>query len=192
MTVPVGGGALLSAQFYRDPGDRDDERAAALERTARALRACARRWDVPTLPPLVYPDRGVGGRQRALERVEAYLQALSNTHGMLNAIVTHHGQPIASASALTELQRERLPFMLKRVKAEASRRDGSSHAYIAGEDCFAQSFWFDACLIAFFDGPYAVDFVRHRTRLVTRELANLLPMLDDPDRDPAQVAPLPE
>jgi hypothetical protein len=196
VTVPVGGGASLWARYHRtdgEPARTSDDRLAALERTARALRACARRWDVPSLPPLLYPDRSPGGtRQRVIERVEAYLQALAATHGVVNAIVTHRGHPLASAFPLTELQRERLPFTLKRVKAEAARLEGSSHAYIAGDDFFAQSFWFEACLIAFFAGPYAVDFVRHRARLVTRELANLLPLLDDPDHDPAIVAPLPE
>lgn len=193
IAVPVGGGAMLWARFGRTNHDgRGDDRAAAMERTARALRACARRWDIPSLPPLVYPDRDATTRLRVRERIEAYLIALTNTQDMVNAVVTWRGQPVASAAPLTELQRERLPFTLKRVKAESARRDGSSHAHIAGDDCFAQSFWFDACLVTFFDSAYSIDFVRHRVRLVTRELANLLPLLDEPEHDPAQVAPIPD
>jgi len=198
IAVPIGGGAQLMARFSPAPADDDEDAArigdrdAAMERAARSLRACARRWDVPTLPPLTFPDADSRCKERVRARIESYLQALSNTHGMVNATITHRGCPVASASPLTELQRERLPFTLKRVGAEAARSSGSSHADIAGDDFFAQSFWFDACLIAFFDRPYSVDFVRHRSRMVTREVSNLLPLLDDPDHDPAQVAPIPE
>jgi len=59
-------------------------------------------------------------------------------------------------------------------------------------DFYAVSFWFDACLIVFFSGPYSSDFMRHRARRVTRELANLLPELDDPTLDPVQAAPIPD
>ena len=139
-----------------------------------------------------FPDAETGSRERIVARIESYLQALSNTQGMVNATVTHRGCPVASACPLTEMQRERLPFTIKRVVAESARATNSSHADIAGDDFFAQSFWFDACLVAFFDGPYSVDFVRHRARLVTREVSNLLPLLDDPDHDPASTAPIPE
>lgn len=190
LSVPIGGGARLTARF---PGDDDAcDRDAAMERAARSLRACARRWDVPTLPPVRFPDGDLGTRDRVVARIVAYLQALANTQGMVNATVTHRGCPVASAEPLTELQRERIPFTLKRVSAEAARSASSSHADIAGDDYFAQSFWFDACLVAFFDAPYSVDFVRHRARLVAKEVSNLLPLLDDPDHDPAHVAPIPE
>jgi hypothetical protein len=49
------------------------------------------------------------------------------------------------------------------------------------------SFWFDAALVVLLTEPYAVDFVRHRSRQVARELANLLPLLEpDPD-EPAAI-----
>jgi hypothetical protein len=111
---------------------------------------------------------------------------------MVNAAVVRHSELLSSAEPLDELQRERIPFTVKRVNAEAARRRTHSHAEVAGDDFFAVSFYFDAHLIAFFDGVYALDFVRHRAKLVTRELSHLLALLDEPPVDPAQAMPIPE
>ncbi|HLU67533.1 MAG TPA: hypothetical protein VKZ63_14725 [Kofleriaceae bacterium] len=194
MAVPVGGGAVLRAGFLypEDPPDPNG-RAAALERTARALRSCARRWDVATLPPVSYPESARSPRSLILARIESYLRALVSTLSMENAAVTLRGRLVTSARPLGELHREQIPFTVRRVAAEVERRRGtSSHAELAGEDFYALSFWYGGCLIGFFSSPYAPDFVRHRTRLVTRELAHLLSMLDEPPSDPVQTAPRPE
>lgn len=190
--VPVGGGAILSASFAAPEQPGDDDRAAALERTARALRACARRWDVATLPPVAYPETRTTDRARVLERIRSFLRAFAASQNMRNALVTRDATTVVSAEPLGELDRERIPFIVKRVEAEATRQSSSSHAEVSGEDLFAVSFYLDAHLIAFFDGPYALDFVRHRARLVTRELSHLLPLLDDPIDDPAASAPIPD
>jgi hypothetical protein len=193
LIVPVGGGALLRAHFACPEAERSaDGRDAALERAARALRACARRWDAATLPPLALPDAPASSRERILCRISDYLRAFSNSPSMVNAALVRRCEVVASAEPLSELQRERIPFTVKRVNAEAARRRATSHAEVAGEDFFAVSFYFDAYLIAFFEGPYALDFVRHRARLVTRELSHLLALLDEPPVDPAQAAPAPE
>ena len=71
--------------------------------------------------------------------------------------------------------------------------DGANaHAELGGEDFYALSFWYGGCLVGFFSRPYASDFVRHRTRLVTRELAHLLSLLDEPSHDPVQTSPRPD
>jgi len=194
MSVPVGGGAVLRAGFLcaEEPPDPNG-RAAALERTARALRACARRWDVATLPPVAFPDTARSPRSLILARIESYLRALVASLGMDNTVVTLRGRIVASARPLGELHRAQIPFTVRRVAVEADRRRGaSSHAELAGEDFYALSFWYGGCLVGFFSRPYASDFVRHRTRLVTRELAHLLSLLDEPSHDPVQTSPLPD
>lgn len=194
LAVPVGGGAVLRAGFIcaEEPPDPNG-RAAALERTARALRACARRWDVGTLPPVAFPETARSPRALILSRVESYLRALVASLGMENAIVTLRGRLIANARPLTELHRAQIPFTVRRVAAEADRRRGSSsHAELGGEDFYALSFWYGGCFVGFFSRPYSYDFVRHRTRLVTRELSHLLSLLDEPSHDPVQTAPRPD
>lgn len=194
MSVPVGGGAVLRAGFLcpEEPPDPNG-RAAALERTARALRACARRWDVATLPPVAFPEAARSPRSLILARIESYLRALVASLGMDNAVVTLRGRIVSSARPLGELHRAQIPFTVRRVAVEADRRRGaSSHAELAGEDFYALSFWYGGCLVGFFSRPYASDFVRHRTRLVTRELAHLLSLLDEPSHDPVQTSPLPD
>ena len=194
LAVPVGGGAVLRAGFLcaEDPPDPNG-RAAALERTARALRACARRWDVGTLPPVAFPETARSPRALILSRIESYLGALAATLGMENAIVTLRGRLIGSARPLSEIHRAQIPFTVRRVAAEADRRRGSSsHAELGGEDFYALSFWYGGCFVGFFARPYSYDFVRHRTRLVTRELSHLLSLLDEPSHDPVQTAPLPD
>ncbi len=192
MSVPVGGGAVLRAGFLcaEEPPDPNG-RAAALERTARALRACARRWDVGTLPPLAFPESARSPRGLILSRVRSYLNALIGSLGMDNAVVTLRGRVLASAHPLGELHRAQIPFTV-----EADRRRGagssSSHGELAGEDFYALGFWYGGCLLGFFSRPYSADFVRHRARLVTRELSHLLSLLDEPSHDPAQTAPRPE
>jgi hypothetical protein len=190
-TLPLGGGAYLRARYASRDADPNG-RAAALERAARALRTCARRWEVSAIPETALRP-AAPTEERARARIERYLEALHNVQHTANALVTHRGAVIAAAKPPTEMQRARLPFTLKRVEAEAGRRRGeSSHAEVIGDDFYAVSFWYDACLLVFFTGEYSLDFARHRARLVTRELAGLLPMLDDDPPDPASIAPLPD
>lgn len=186
--VPLGAGARLG---LRDAPGETEAVSTALEHAARALRACSRRWneDLPALGG----EPGMPLRARILRRIEVFLAALADTNAAVNALVTVRGKLLTSATPLTELQRERIDFMLRRVDVEVARKVGeTSHAELVGDDFYATSFWFGACLVVFFVEPFSLDFIRHRARAVTRELSGLLPDLDEPPRDPARVAPIPE
>jgi hypothetical protein len=186
-------GAIAPAD--KKPGEdrsRDMEVAEAMDRCARALRACARRWDLDHVPACTSGSgTAMPGHARVHAKITSYLQALANTEHAVNAVVTLRRQLVASSYPVTEQQYECIPFTVRRVDVEASRHK-SSHGELIGDDYFALSFWFEACLIVFFAGPYAVDFVRHRARLVTRELAHLLALLDEPPPASTNVAPIPE
>jgi hypothetical protein len=133
-------------------------------------------------------------RARIVARIEAYLKALVNMQHAVNAVLVLRTDAVATAEPPTELQRERLTFLLKRMSAEERKRRGeTSHAELVGDDFYAVSFWYGACLVVYFDAPYALDFVRHRARRVTHELASMLPDLDEPPHlDPVQTSPLPD
>lgn len=193
-SAPLGGGAFLRAEFAGNSDHGGQGRQAAMERAARLLRTCARRWDASEIPALDLPQGGGPTTERARDRVRRFLQALCNTEHAANALVHYRGEIITSAHELEELHRDRVPFTVRRVAAEAARLRGqTSHADISGDDFYAVGFWFDASLVVFFTGSYSLDFIRHRSRLVTRELAALMPLLDDdpPPGSPHQ-APVPE
>ena len=178
------------------PGDvLDMDQRMAVERTVRAVRAAVRRWQAERAPAMTVTaaEPPPPPRERVRERMQTFLYALANIHGAANVLVTLRGDVVTSSLPLDSLQQARIPFTLRRVGAEAARQPGRSHAELAGEDFYAASFWFDACLVAFFSGPYAVDFFRHRARMVIRELSQLLPLFDEPPpSSPAQQAPIPE
>lgn len=192
--MALGAGAFLCADIPdstgRPPGN-DIQVAAAMTRCVRALRACARRWDRVKVPECTGNRSADMPTDRVRERISGYLQALANTHGADLALVAVERVIVAQSGPADELSRERIPFIVRRVEVEADRRQ-TSHAEFATGDTFALSFWFDACLVLFFSAPYPVDFVRHRARLVARELVPLLSRLDDPPPSPAQVAPVPD
>lgn len=187
--VPLGGKAVLRIEGGEAPGEIGLPQL--LDQAARSVRACLRRYQADEPPALSWPDPATAPRDRVLARIRTYLRALLSCQGMRNAVVLHHGAVVTSAEPLADRHRARLAFTTRRVDAEAARADGTSHADIVDDDCYATSFYYDAHVVAFFDAPYSADFVRHRVRLVTRELAELLGMLEPDPGDPADSAPRP-
>lgn len=194
--VPLGNRAYLEIQSRpcpEAPESRAAEHAAAVERAVRALRAAGRRWEAERLPVMsVAAEAGAPHDRRVRERIAAFLEALANIQRARAVAITLRGRVVASSVPLDELERERLPFLLRRVAVEAERQEGRAHAELADPDVYVASFWFEAALVAFFDSPYAVDFFRHRARMVMRELSQLLAMLEEPPPGSASMAPIPE
>ena len=184
-TLPLGGGEFLRVEL----GARSASPAvdAALEHAARALRAAGRRWEAVALPELVVTSAGSAGPSatRVRERIGAYLLGLAEVPRAQNAVLIDGRGVIASGRALTELEADRWPFIVRRVAA--ARPPGSSHGELADPDFLALELWYGVTLIVFFEPPYAVDFARHRTRHVARELVALLPMLEPDPAAPAAV-----
>jgi hypothetical protein len=186
-TLPLGGGNFLRIELSTRSKREDVE--ATLERAARAIRAAGRRWETEELPEVAV---GVGRGspvERARERITTYLRALSSIQHGQNALVVYRGHVVGSAQPLDELEAARWPFIARRAAAAAERARGSSHADIADPDFYATTFWYGAILIVYFAAPYATDFVRHRARLVARELAKLLPGLEPDPAEGAAIRP---
>jgi hypothetical protein len=189
--LPLGGGVELVALVDAE-GQGRSELSGAFERCARELRACTRVWGREP-PELSLMGRTPRTRQALLARIGRFLEAFANTQGAVGACVLRGPEVVAIGGAIDEARMDRLAFLRKRVDAAGDKLRGkTSHAAIDGEDFFACSFGFDAYLVAFFDKPWSLDFVRHRVKMVTRELASILPHLDDPPEAPAKISPLPE
>jgi hypothetical protein len=184
----LGGGHELRL----DVGEKDPnnvELSAAVEHAVRALRAAARRWE-SQLPPITIGTAPTTGHERATARIVAFLTALASVQHARNACVVVEHRIIAWAHPPEPLDEARWPLLERRAQAAAHPGE-SSHGELADADAYAVTFWYGAALIVYFAGPYGVDFVRHRARLVTREMTLLLPLLDPDPNAPAARLPVP-
>jgi hypothetical protein len=187
--LPLGSGVELTVLLETEPSA---ELQAMIERVARELRACIRRFVGEEVPEVTLIGRARRPRATLLGRITTYLQAFATMHAATAAVVLVGSEIVALGGTLGEAHRERLTFLRKRLCAEAKKSAGkSSHAEVYYDDVYACSFWYDAYLVAFFDAAYSVDFVRHRARAVARELAMILPHLDDDPTTPALMRPPP-
>jgi hypothetical protein len=201
--LPLGGDRTLQLELStRSPkGDAVSDRGATrparsdaglavdaqLEIAVRQLRAVARRWNVAQLPLMRVPP-ATATADRVITRIESFLRALMNSAGAHNAMMVRRGQLVAAAVAVDELWASRVTFVARRTLAAGTPQ--SSHGEVIDPDAYAMSFYFSAVLIVAIDAPYAVDFVRHRCRLVARELSLLLPMLEPDPGAPAMQRPI--
>lgn len=187
--APLGGGSELRLDLGRDDDPASVELAAAVEHAVRALRAASRRWE-ESLPSLTIGATPDTTHERAMARIVAFLGALASVQHARNACVVLEHRMIAWAQPPEALDEARWPLLERRAEAAAPHGE-SSHGELADPDVYAITFWYGAALIVYFAGPYGVDFIRHRARLVARELAVLLPMLDPGPTSPAQRLPVP-
>ena len=157
---------------------------AQLELTVRQLRALARRWNAPQLPLVRVPPHSASP-ERVIHRIESFLRALAGSAQAHNALLVRRSQVLAAASSVDEAWASRGSFLARRAWAAAPAN--SSHGEVIDPDAFALAFYYDAVLIVVIDAPYAVDFLRHRCRMVARELSLLLPMIEPDPETPAMI-----
>jgi hypothetical protein len=193
-TIALGGGEYLRVELPtrvdREENGKAQDIEAALDTLTRQLRAIRRRWEVSRLPEIsVTLGATAATGSRVIEQIEKYMQALASIDRASNAFVTLGIQLVASARAPDELEATRWPFLARRVLS--THAPGSSHGEIIDPDAYAMSFWYDASLVVLLAEPYAVDFVRHRCKHVSRELCNLLPLLEPDPEAPAAIGPRP-
>jgi hypothetical protein len=191
-TLPLGGGEYLRVEIptkvERENGLEQDVEAA-FERVARQLRAIRRRYEVARLPEITVAPGVASSSMRVMDRIVSYLQALASIDRATNAFVTKGTELIASARVPDDVEGTRWPFLARR--ALATHAPGSSHGEVVDPDAYAMSFWYDATLVVLLAEPYAIDFVRIRCKQVSRELCNLLPLLDPDPEAPAAIGPRP-
>jgi hypothetical protein len=195
---------IVDARVYRAPFGHGDEVAAATEgevppevaavilRAARSLGLCVRRHGQVHTPSVEVPRPQPRSLAAARRRCQRFLGGFAASQRGCVACLLHRGELVATAGALDDERRARLELLRHRVDADAARLRGvSSHGEVLGDDVFARSFGYTGHIVAFFESPFSVDFVRHRARCLARELAPLLPMLDGGPTLPADVMPRP-
>ncbi len=197
-TIALGGGEYLRVELptrvergaAREESGKEQDIEAAFDKITRQLRAIRRRWEVSRLPEVaVTPGATPATNHRVIEQIEKYMLALASIDRATNAFVTKGTLLIASARAPDEMESTRWQFMSRR--ALSTHAPNSSHGEIIDPDAYAMSFWYDASLVVLLTEPYAIDFVRHRCKHVSRELCNLLPLLDPDPEAPAAIGPRP-
>jgi hypothetical protein len=160
-----------------------------LERTARSLRTLARLASVTALPEISAAEVAASPTTAITDRISVFLTALAQQSNADNAMLLLRGSVVAQHCTVTPRWVARLPLIAAHV--HANRPVGSSHGEFKGEDFFALGFWYEAIVLVTTSSHYAEDFVRHRCRLVARELTVLLPMLVPEPPAPADIRPVP-
>ena len=190
--LPLGAGAELVVSVA-------DGAAPALEQTlnqaARELRACIRRYGLETVPEVRLVGRVPRSRAALLKRTEALLAAFAAMHGAVGAASLrgpellavggddrHRAQASACRFCASASTRRR-PSSAARPRTARSWATTSS----PGPSGSTLTWWCSSTSRR----AWSVDFVRHRARAVARELAVVMPHLDDDPPAPANVRPLP-
>lgn len=185
-TIALGGGEFLRVELpTRTEKTPEVDIEAAFDRSVRQLRAIRRRWEATQLPEVTVGPGSPPPKDRVVERITTYLQALATIDRATNAFLILRGRLVASANPPSEPEKSRWPFLARRV--HGTHAPHSSHGEIVDPDAFAMSFWYEAGLVVLLAEPYATDFVRHRCRQVARELVHLLPLLEPDPSAPAML-----
>jgi len=186
-------GVSLVASFA-DP-ERDDQRPSRqelIERASRALRSCYRDHadvldTVPDWPMLEFPDTSKPvreGQELIRARIQQFLKGLVDSGPIRQCALLLRGRLVASALPLEEIDEAQLDLLCRQLDRASQSASGTAHGELVRSDVYAHSFWYGASLIEFASDDYAVDFVRHRSKMVAKELSNLLAMLDDGPNTP--------
>ncbi len=191
----LGQGAFLLASFAQpESGHQHPTRRELLERAAREMRALFRDTSAKTWPEMRFPDAEVAARDPRhliLARIQQFLQALVDSSSMHQEVLVLRGTLVASAHPMDAYEEAQLDLLCRQLDKASDAAVGTAHGELARDGLYAHSFWYGAALIGFCRGEYSVDFMRHRSRIVARELVGLLEMLDGGPDKPVKQAPPP-
>lgn len=193
LTHPLGYGAELVAEFSESESWTTlQSRQEHLERYARRIRACQVRLGNKNFTYTHFPNDSPEPKRLILARIQQFLTGLVDTSELYQMVLLRSGQLIASALPIDPLDENRLDLLHRQLSAAAQKSTGSAHGELLQPGIYALRFWYGASLIGFASGDYALDFVRHRSKLVSRELAHLLNLLDQGPDKPGAIAPIPD
>jgi len=194
----LGSNAFLVASFAQpEAAGPQPGRLELLERAARALRACLREYQEAgkaSWPEMVFPlaESAVQEPRRLITaRIQQFLKALVDSSPLHQEVLLLRGKLVASACPLDAFEEAQLDLLARQLDKANDAATGTAHAELVRPGLYAHSFWYGAALIGFCRGEYSVDFVRHRNKMVARELVGLLEMLDGGPDKPVKQAPPP-
>ena len=195
LAAKLGSNVSLLASFAGpEPVDQRPSRRELLERAAQALRQCRRDHHGDVWPELQVPNANnleKNSRRLVLARIQQFLTSLVESGPMHQYVLLLRGRLIASAKALEEFEEAQLDLLNRQLDRVSQSAVGTAHGELVRPGLYARSFWYGAALIGFTRDEYSEDFVRHRSKMVAKELGHLLAMLDDGPDKPAKEAPPP-
>ncbi|MFH0902067.1 MAG: hypothetical protein V2A73_15665 [Pseudomonadota bacterium] len=185
--IPLAGNAELAVLVANEAKGSIDRR---IDQTAGKLASCIRRWQEEHFPEMRLIGRARRSRAMLVCRIGRLLEEFVNLF-QANAAIVVRQDVLAMGGRLSEEQRQLIPALSARVDAAAAQAR-SSHGEISDGDLYGRSFWFGAYFFCFFERPYSVDFVRHRSRAIAREISSILPFLNEEPPCPALALALPD
>tara|TARA_R110002096_G_scaffold292224_1_gene486508 strand:- start:56106 stop:56804 length:699 start_codon:yes stop_codon:yes gene_type:complete len=192
----LGSRAVLIASFAQpEATGQQPGRLELLERAARALRACVRKHQGAgklAWPETVFPHAETAAhdpKRLVAARIQQFLKALVDSSPLHQEVLMLRGRLVASATPLDEMEEAQLDLLVRQLDKANDAASGTAHSELVRPGIYAHSFWYGASLIGFCDGEYSVDFVRHRNKMVARELVHLLEMLEGGPDKPVKAAP---
>ncbi|MBL4633996.1 MAG: hypothetical protein JKY56_08990 [Kofleriaceae bacterium] len=188
----LGRGAIVVAEFAASENFLSfQSRQEHLERYSRRIRACALRLEIEQFPELEFPNQNPDPKRLIVARIQQFLVGLVDTSELYQMVLLRSGQLIASAHPVDDLDSERLDLLHRQLSAAAQQSAGSAHGELVQPRLYGLRFWHGASLLGFSRANYSLDFVRYRSKMVSRELAHLLSMLDNGPDSPGAIAPIP-
>ena len=152
-----------------------------------------RQWESITaqnVSDLIFHQNGLSRQEKIKLRLREFLLALVSATDACQGFVVYKGNTISHTPFQSQKYTDQLPLLIRRLDKLAMESRASSHSTWITKESFACSFYYGAALCLFFDKPYSLDFTKHRSKHVCKEMSLLLAEMGDPELPPVNSNPV--